>query len=134
MASLGEYRLIGSFTHIDPRVRARGGALALDGLRPAQPPRDQVSLTADWARPGAARLGVTGRYVASQFEDDQNSRRLADALTFDAVASVVLGKGFSVELRGENLTDKRVEATVGADGVVERATPRTLWVALKVAR
>ena len=134
MASLGEYRLIGSFTHIDPRVRARGGALALDGLRPAQTPRDQISLTAEWARPGAARLGVTGRYVASQFEDDQNSRRLADALTLDAMASVVLGRGFSVELRGENLTDKRVEATVGADGVVERATPRTLWVALKVAR
>lgn len=134
MATLGEYRMIGSYTHIGPRVRASGAALALDGLRPAQTPRDQVSVTAEWNRPGLARLGLTGRYVASQFEDDQNSRRLDDALTFDAVASVTLGKGFSVELRGENVTDRRVEATVGADGVVERATPRTLWVALRYQR
>ncbi|MBD3760681.1 TonB-dependent receptor [Rhizorhabdus sp.] len=134
MATLGEYRLTGSYSHIDPRVRAGGAALALDGLRPAQTPRDQFSLAGEWSRPGVARLGVTARYVAAQFEDDQNSRALDDALTFDAVGAVELGQGFSVELRAENIADKRVEATVGADGVVERATPRTLWVGLRLTR
>ncbi|ATE67057.1 TonB-dependent receptor [Rhizorhabdus dicambivorans] len=134
MATVGEYRMIGSYTHISPRVRASGAALALDGLRPAQTPRDQISVTAEWNRPGVARLGVTGRYVAGQYEDDQNSRRLDGALTFDAVASVVVVRGVSVELRAENIANKRVEATIGADGVVERATPRTLWVALRLQR
>lgn len=134
MATLGEYRLIGSFSHIDPKLRSSGAAVALNGLRPAQTPRDQLSMTGEWNRPGVARLGLTARYVASQYEDDQNSRSLDDALTFDAVASVELGRGISAEVRGENVANKRVEATVGADGAVERATPRTLWVAVRFQR
>ncbi|WP_152663856.1 TonB-dependent receptor [Sphingomonas sp. SRS2] len=130
-ATLGEWRLHASYSHIDPRVRASGAAIALDGLRPAQTPRNQASASLDWNRPGLARLGATVRYIGRQFEDDQNSRRLDDALTIDAVASIPLGAGFTGELRAENIANKRVEATVGADGTVERATPRTLWVALR---
>ena len=133
LATFGEWRLSASFSHIDPRVRASGGAVGLNGLRPAQTPRDQGSASIEWSRPGLARAGVTARYVAKQFEDDQNSRGLRDALTFDALVAVPVGKGFTAELRGENLANKRVEATIGADGVIERATPRTLWVALKYA-
>ncbi len=132
-ATYGEWRLAASFSHINPRVRASGGAVGLDGLRPAQTPRDQGSASVEWNRPGVARAGVTVRYIASQFEDDQNSRGLRDALTFDAIVGVPFGKGFTAELRGENIADKRVEATIGADGVIERATPRTLWVALRYA-
>ncbi|RYD89080.1 MAG: TonB-dependent receptor, partial [Sphingomonadales bacterium] len=130
-ATFGEWRLAGSFTHINPKVRASGGAIALNGLRPAQTPRDQGSASIEWSRPGLARAGITARYIAKQFEDDQNSRGLRDALTFDAIVSVPFGKGFSAELRGENIANKRVEATIGADGTLERATPRTLWLALR---
>ena len=130
-AMLGEWRLQASYSHIAPRVRASGAALALDGLRPAQTPRDQGSASIEWNRPGTARIGGTVRYIGRQYEDDQNSRVLDDALTFDAVASAPLGMGLTAEVRGENLADRRVEATVGADGTVERATPRTLWVALR---
>ena len=132
-ATFGEWRLAGSYTHINPKVRATGGAVALNGLRPAQTPRDQGSASIEWNRPGLARAGITARYIARQFEDDQNSRGLDDALTFDAIVSVPFGKGFSAELRGENIANKRVEATIGADGVIERATPRTLWVAVRYA-
>jgi len=131
LASFGEWRLQASYAHIDPRVRASGGAIALDGLRPAQTPRDQGSASLEWSRPGFARIGATVRYVASQFEDDQNSRSLAEAVTIDALVSVPVGAGFTAELRGENLADKRVEAAIGADGTVERATPRTLWASLR---
>ena len=133
LATLGKFRLLASYAHIDPRVRASGAALALNGRRPAQTPRDQGSASLEWNRPGFARLGATLRYIGRQFEDDQNSRTLRDAITFDAVASVPVGKGFTAEVRGENLGNKRVEATVGADGTVERATPRTLWAALRYA-
>lgn len=131
MASFGDWRLIGSWSHITPTVRALAPALALNGLRPAQTPRDQGSTTIEWNRAGIARLGLTVRYIGRQYEDDQNSRSLDDAVTVDAVASVALGRGFSAEIRGENLANKQVEATIGADGVVERATPRTLWLGVK---
>ena len=91
-------------------------------------------MSLDWTRPDTARIAITARYIGRQYEDDQNSRRLDDALTFDALASVTLAQGLTVEARAENLANKRVEATVGADGVVERATPRTLWLALRFRR
>jgi hypothetical protein len=34
--------------------------------------------------------------------------------------------------RGENLFDKTVEATINGDGSIERATPRTLWIGLRL--
>ena len=66
------------------------------------------------------------RYVSGQYEDDLNRQRLPDALTFDAVAVVPLGRGLALEARGENLTDARVVAGISGAGIVERATPRTL--------
>jgi len=130
-ARLGDWRLLASYSYIDPRVWASNGAVALDGLRPAQTPRHQASASIEWGRPDLARIGVTARYVGRQFEDDQNSRGLRDALTVDAVASVPVTGGFTVEFRGENLADRRVEAAVASDGTIERATPRTLWLALR---
>jgi len=34
-------------------------------------------------------------------------------------------------VRGENLFNELVEAGIGGDGSIERATPRTLWVGLR---
>ena len=122
---LGAWRLAGSYALTDARV----GGPALGGLRPAQTPRHSASATL-----GRSGVSATLRYVAGQWEDDQNTRRLADALTLDAQALVPLGRGLSVELRAENVTNTRIEAAISADGVVERATPRTLWVGLRLNR
>lgn len=130
-ASYGPWHVSGSYSHVDATVRSSGAAAALGGLRPAQTPRDQLSATLQWNRPDSLRLGTTVRYVASQYEDDQNSRSLASAWTVDAIAQAPIGHGLTVELRGENLTNTEVQATIGADGVIERATPRTLWVGLR---
>ena len=104
-------------------------AAALDSLRPAQTPLDQVTASVDWQRGGWA-ASVTGRYVARQFEDDANSRSLAPATTLDAFVAVPLTRGLAIEARAENIGDARVEAAV-TNGVVERATPRTLWLGLR---
>jgi outer membrane receptor protein involved in Fe transport len=130
-ATIGEWLLQASYTHIDPKVRATGAAAATDGLLPAQTPRDQAAASIEWNRPGFARIGTTLRYVGNQFEDDLNTRVLRHAFTIDAVASGYVGKGFTVEVRGENLSNTLVQATIGTDGTIERATPRTLWIALK---
>jgi outer membrane receptor protein involved in Fe transport len=117
------------YAYVDARVRSSGRAGALDGLRPAQTPRHQLSAHAAW-HDGERSAGLALRYVAKQFEDDQNSRDLSDALTLDASVAWPLGGGFGLVARAENLTDARVEAGISATGIVERATPRTLWAGI----
>jgi vitamin B12 transporter len=34
--------------------------------------------------------------------------------------------------RAENLTDALVMAGIGGDGAIERATPRTLWIGIRL--
>ena len=120
-----------SWSHVDPRVEASGTAAALDGLRPAQTPRDLVSTSFGW-RKGAAVVSTTLRHGARQFDDDQNSRVLAPATTLDAYAALPVTRWAAIELRAENLFDERVEAGISGADVVERATPRTLWLGLRL--
>ncbi len=122
----GDASLTASYAYTDARVRASGIAAPLDGLRPAQVPRHLTSATLGWRWASA-----TLRYVAAQFEDDGNSRRLRDGLTIDAVAAVPLTGTLRLVLRGENLTDTRVEAAISGAGLVERAGPRTVWIGLR---
>ena len=72
------------------------------------------------------------RRVTAQFEDDLNSRKLNAATTVDAFASWPVAPRLQIVARGENLLDKLVMAGVNSDGSVERATPRTLWIGLRV--
>lgn len=123
----GPWRAGASWAYTDARVEASGSAAPLNGRRPAQTAPHQLSAHIGYS---GDRLSVSGtaRYVAAQFEDDLNVRALADALTFDAVIRVPVAKGFAVEARGENLTDARIETGVSGTGIVERASPRTLWI------
>lgn len=113
------------------RATVRSGDAALDGLRPAQTPAHLASAAADWRSEGWS-VGATLRYAAAQWEDDANIRRLADALTLDARVAAPLSRRLAVELSAENLLDTVVQTAVSATGVVERATPRTLWIGLRL--
>lgn len=127
----GAWQISGSWTLIDARVRADGAAAALNGLRPAQTPRSQASATLAWREPQRAAASITVRHLSGQYEDDQNMRRLAAATTFDAAIALPLARGFTVEARAENLTDALVEAGISGADILERATPRTLWIGLR---
>jgi vitamin B12 transporter len=131
--TLGAWTLAGSYAFTDARVRGSRLAAPLDGLHPAQTPRHTGSATVGWSHE-RLRASATLRYVSGQFEDDQNSRSLADALTLDGFVQVPLTGGISLEARAENVTDTRVEAAISADGVIERASPRTLWLGLRFGR
>ena len=113
------------------RMRASGAAAFLDGLRPAQTPKFAASLSASWERGGKGAELVLRR-VGAQYEDDLNTRRLKGATTLDAFASWPIGRRFQIVGRAENFTNALVMAGIGGDGSVERATPRTLWLGLRV--
>jgi outer membrane receptor protein involved in Fe transport len=122
-------RAAASWNHA--RVKASGAAAPLDGLRPAQTPRFAATLSAGWEQNGKGAVLVLRR-VGPQFEDDLNTRTLAAATTLDAYAGWPLTRRLQLVARGENLFDKTVEATINGDGSIERATPRTLWIGLRL--
>lgn len=126
----GPWRASASWAFTDARVEASGAAAPLDGLRPAQVARHQGSASLGWTRDRAA-ASFTARYIGPQFEDDQNTRVLADAVTFDARVALPVTAGLSIEARGENLTDARVETAITGADIVERASPRTLWIGFR---
>jgi vitamin B12 transporter len=49
----------------------------------------------------------------------------------DATALVPIGHGFAIEARVENLSNTRIEAGISGDDIIERATPRTLWIGFR---
>ncbi|HMI41418.1 MAG TPA: TonB-dependent receptor [Sphingomicrobium sp.] len=118
-----------SLTHA--RMQASGAAAFLDGLRPAQTPKFASTLAASWEQDGKGAQLVLRR-VGAQFEDDLNSRTLKAATTLDAYASWPLTRRLQLVARGENVTNKLVMATINGDGSIERATPRTLWIGLRL--
>jgi outer membrane receptor protein involved in Fe transport len=127
----GPWRAALSYALTSARLDASGAAAALDGRRPAQVARHSGSASLGWER-GRIGLDATARFTGRQFEDDNNSRALPAALTFDGSARVAVARHVAVEARVENLFDKQVVATLGGDGTRERALPRTVWVGLRV--
>ncbi|WP_267393827.1 MULTISPECIES: TonB-dependent receptor [unclassified Sphingomonas] len=130
--TLGHLTALASWSHVDAEVHASGIAAALDGLRPAQTPKDQVSGTLGWRRGGLA-ASATVRHIGRQFDDDVNIDSLDPATTLDAYLSLPVTHGLAIEARGENLFDKRIETGISGDDIVERANPRTLWIGFKYA-
>jgi len=118
-----------SITHA--QMEASGVAGFLDRLRPAQTPKFAGTLSASW-QDGAKGAEVAFHRVGAQFEDDLNTRTLKAATTVDASVSWPLSRDLQLVARAENLTNKLVMAAVNGDGSIERATPRTLWIGLRL--
>jgi outer membrane receptor protein involved in Fe transport len=129
---LGPWSLSGGYSFADAEVRGSGPALPLNGLRPAQTPRHLLSGTLGWRGLTGARASATLRYAGAQFEDDLNEAKLPDAVTLDLAGSIPIARFLRVEARAENVTGSRVVAAISSSGLVERATPRTLWVGLRL--
>jgi outer membrane receptor protein involved in Fe transport len=118
-----------SFTRA--RMQASGAAAVLDRLRPAQTPNVAGTLAVSWERDGEG-FELDFRRIGRQFDDDLNQDSLKGATTLDAFASWPLSPKLQVVVRAENLTNALVIAGIGSDGSVERATPRTLWIGLRL--
>jgi outer membrane receptor protein involved in Fe transport len=118
-----------SFSHA--RMDAKGAATSLNGLRPAQTPKFAGVLSASWNN-GGKGLELDLRRVGAQYEDDLNTEILEATTTLDAFASWPLGHRWQLILRGENITNALVMASINGDGSIERATPRTVWIGIRL--
>lgn len=130
---IGPATLRATYAFTDAKVDASGGAATLDGRRPAQIAKHGGSVLLRSNASGPFGGFATLRYVGKQNEDDLGLLELDDALTLDAGLSWKLTKAISIEARGENLFDELVPAAISSAGIVERATPRTLWVGARVS-
>ncbi|HZL01435.1 MAG TPA: TonB-dependent receptor [Caulobacteraceae bacterium] len=119
-----------SWTH----ATVEGGTQApqLTGLRPAQTPR----LSADWnmAWKVNGRLTLTGAldYESARFDDDQNTRRLAPAASFDVRAEWRLTSSSRVFVAADNLFDVAVATGKTAAGVISYGPPRLVRIGVSV--
>ena len=134
-ASLADFTLTGSYTYSYAKVRAPGAGL--NGLDPAQSPRNAASTTLAWAPavlPGA-RVAATLRYIGKQYEDDINSSSLPGAVTVDGYIRVPLRKGFALIGRAENLFNATVYTRWVTSPTLSQdvGTPRTLWIGVSAA-
>jgi len=132
--TLGAWTLSGGYSFADAEVRASGPAAPLSGRRPAQTPRHSLAGTLAWSALSGATASATLRYTGAQFEDDLGRDRLPDALTVDAALRVPVADDLTLEARAENLLDERVVAGISGAGIIERATPRTVWLGLRYGR
>jgi outer membrane receptor protein involved in Fe transport len=129
----GAWTLGGSLALADARVQASGPAAALSGLRPAQTSSVVAAASLRWER-GGRSLGLQLRHSGKAYEDDLNRLSLPAATTLDGLAALPLSAGVTLTARAENLLDSRVVAGRTSDGIIERATPRSLWLGLRLRR
>jgi len=123
------FRVGGSLT--DAKVIAIGLAAPLTGLRPAQTPRFNAFTSLAWEQ-NSRMFAIEMRHVSSQFEDDLNARKLRPARTVNAFAAWPLSRTLQLIARGQNLLNETIEASINDDGSIERASPRTIWLGLRL--
>ena len=127
----GPWSLRGGASLTQARMQATGAASFLDGLRPAQTPNFMATLAAGWEEGGKGAQLIL-RHVGAQFDDDLNTDVLKAANTIDAFMSWPLTRRLQLVARGENITNALVMAGMNGDNSIERATPRTLWVGIRL--
>ncbi|GAB5487914.1 MAG: TonB-dependent receptor [Parasphingorhabdus sp.] len=123
--------LLAAYSYVDAEVNSSGAAIAVNGLRPAQVPKHNASTSLQWEQDNGTGGSISLRYIGSQFEDDQNIRRLNDALTIDGRLGFAVKDNLFVQGRVENLFDARVETAINGNAIIERAFPRTFWIELR---
>jgi outer membrane receptor protein involved in Fe transport len=110
----------------DATVRRAAIAPGLAGKRVAQVPRRSASLGATWRAPRGITATPRLRWIGRQFEDDENTLRLGEAVVVDLGASHPLTPQVELFFTLENVGGARLETGRSADGVVNVGTPRLL--------
>ncbi len=127
----GQFSFDASLAYTDAVIAGEGASLALNGIRPPQTPRIAGSATMSWQPADGWRFAGTLRHVGAQFEDDQETDRLAPATTIDLFAKAPLAGRFSIIARAENVFDEEI-VTRNSSGAIDLGRPRTVWLGLRI--
>jgi outer membrane receptor protein involved in Fe transport len=110
-----EFTLSGGYELADATVASFPANPALVGLFIPLVPRQQATFQLRYSNPSAASrwtrwtLGVQGRAVGAEYDDDQNTLRLGRYFSLDAQVSRPLARGFEVFVASENLLNQRYD-------------------------
>ena len=119
------------------RGEVDGGSVAsqLTGLRPAQTPLFSATAGVDVKVTSNLAANLDAVYESQRFEDDQNLRRLAPALVFNARADYrVNGGPLGFYAAVDNITDETVETGQTADGIESFGPERRVRVGIVFRR
>jgi len=100
--------LSGAYEYTDATVTSFSANPALVGLWIPQVPHQQFTLQARYVKPYVL-FGIQGRYMGSQFDDDQNLLPLERFFVLDAIISHPLRPGVEVFVAGENLLNQQFQ-------------------------
>lgn len=118
------WRLLASHLYTDARVVDAPQQPALEGKRLAQVPEHTYTLGVRWDNPQWVNVGVTGRFIGSQWEDDANTLRLGSTFLVDLMLSRPVTRWGEVFLAVENLFDETYATGRTSEGVVSIGAPR----------
>jgi vitamin B12 transporter len=110
----------------------RASDAALVGNRLAQTPEHVVTAGLWWSPTPKWTLGAEVRHSSSQFEDDQNSRRLAPFTVCDLMAGYEFNQHLSASVRIENVFDEQIETGRSADGLLSIGAPRLVTLQVRL--
>ena len=130
-----QWLLTASATWLDATNQKTTGG-ALDGKRIVGAAREQLSLYGEYRMPGfPLTLTAGARYVGKRPNDPDNRFYHDDVTLFDMGAryeTKVAGKGVTLRLNVDNLTDEAYWVTAGISGWFKQNTPRTIKLGIEL--
>lgn len=126
--------LRGAVTYTYARVDGGTQAPQLTGLRPAETPALVATADAVWR--ALPRLTLTGelRYQSSEFDDDENTRKIEGGTEVDARAEWRVSHTLSAFVAADNLFDTNLETGRSANDIVTYAEPLMVRAGLDYRR
>ena len=101
--------LTGGYQFVDATVLEFPANTDLEGLLIPQVPRHQLTVQARYSGPERMVLGIQGRFIGEQFDDDRNQLKLDRYFTLDALVSRPIGRGIELFAAAENLFNQRYD-------------------------
>jgi outer membrane receptor protein involved in Fe transport len=103
-----EWEIAGEYLLTDSTVLRFPANRSLEGLLVPQVPRHQFNFQVTYAK-AKWLVGMQGRFVSTQFDDDQNTLPLEKFFTMDAEASRAVSEKVRVFVAFQNLTGSRYQ-------------------------
>ena len=124
-----DIQISGGYDYTEATVVSVPGNPVLLGLDIPQVPRHEFTWEARYWNPSRLLLSVQGRFVGTQFDDDQNTFPLNRFYVMDVMAGRSIGRGVQAFVQVENVLDERY--TVALTPVANLGPPVLFRVGLR---